>query len=368
MALDSLRGLCAVIVALFHFNATGVIANLPLVSNGWLFVDFFFVLSGFVIAAAYRHRIAAGFSPLRFMWLRFWRLYPLYLAILFVFLGSELLLQFDIVGSHRTPFGEGRSLADLIYGLLFVNCFGLADQLGWNGPSWSIGAEWWAYSAFAVIELTARRRADLVWIVVAIIAAIILIATGGINRTFDWGVLRALLGFGIGTLAFTFHAKLFFFVKKGSSGIEFALLSMCLAFIVLAPRDVHVLAPLIFGIVVCVFATSNGVFSKLLQSPTLVGLGALSYSLYLWHSFVQARIMDALQYLTPDYIDRTEKGTAHFTGPGWMGDTVTAVMMLVLILVSIVSYRLIELPGQRFGKRTLGARDISADKLRDYTT
>jgi peptidoglycan/LPS O-acetylase OafA/YrhL len=45
-ALDGWRGVCAVLVALHHFSANGTIAALPLIRNAWLFVDFFFVLSG----------------------------------------------------------------------------------------------------------------------------------------------------------------------------------------------------------------------------------------------------------------------------------------------------------------------------------
>lgn len=53
--------------------------------NAYLFVDFFFVLSGFVIASTYQERIAGGFSVWRFMLLRLGRLYPLHIAVLVAF-------------------------------------------------------------------------------------------------------------------------------------------------------------------------------------------------------------------------------------------------------------------------------------------
>lgn len=69
--LDALRGLCAVLVAVFHFHITGYIVSLPIVRNEWLSVDFFFALRGFVIAHSYgdrliaRHISVAGFMGLR---------------------------------------------------------------------------------------------------------------------------------------------------------------------------------------------------------------------------------------------------------------------------------------------------------------
>src|SRR5258708_14456580 len=59
-ALDSWRGICALLVAAHHLEARGFIYWQPLVRNAWLFVDFFFVLSGFVIAHAYGANLSHG--------------------------------------------------------------------------------------------------------------------------------------------------------------------------------------------------------------------------------------------------------------------------------------------------------------------
>ena len=61
-ALDSWRGICALMVALLHFEAFSHLKDLPFFNDAYLFVDFFFVLSGFVIAANYRQRLANGFG------------------------------------------------------------------------------------------------------------------------------------------------------------------------------------------------------------------------------------------------------------------------------------------------------------------
>ena len=72
--MDGLRGVAAVFVAMRHtsfFHYLGV-------QGGYLAVDLFFVLSGFVIAHAYERRLAAGLSPARFLALRYLRLWPVY--------------------------------------------------------------------------------------------------------------------------------------------------------------------------------------------------------------------------------------------------------------------------------------------------
>ena len=58
--LDAWRGIAALMVAVFHFNALHHAAYMPFVRNSYLFVDFFFVLSGFVIAHAYAERLTSG--------------------------------------------------------------------------------------------------------------------------------------------------------------------------------------------------------------------------------------------------------------------------------------------------------------------
>ena len=65
LPLESLRGIAAISVALYHFN-TGSHFNNAFVSNAWLMVDFFFVLSGFVIALNYIDNIKSAKNYLRF--------------------------------------------------------------------------------------------------------------------------------------------------------------------------------------------------------------------------------------------------------------------------------------------------------------
>ena len=89
-ALDSLRGIAALGVLLHHMPATNGLAKLPLADAGNLFVDLFFVISGFVIAASYGDQLADGFSVRRFAVLRLGRVVPLHLFMVAAFLLLEL--------------------------------------------------------------------------------------------------------------------------------------------------------------------------------------------------------------------------------------------------------------------------------------
>ena len=87
-ALTGVRGMAACLVAIYHFSPTKDMAPGPLhnsVGRGYLWVDLFFVLSGFVIALNYGHLFASGFSRTAFatfLTRRVARIYPLYLAVL----------------------------------------------------------------------------------------------------------------------------------------------------------------------------------------------------------------------------------------------------------------------------------------------
>ncbi len=116
LALDAWRGICACLVALFHFGSTSHIQNLPLLRNAYLFVDFFSVLSGFVIFASYEEKLKDGFGAGRFLLLRLGRLYPLHLVLLLAFMGADLLKLIPALGGYSAyrPFATSSWQGDLL--------------------------------------------------------------------------------------------------------------------------------------------------------------------------------------------------------------------------------------------------------------
>src|SRR6218665_3058891 len=81
--LESLRGLAALLVVFYHLPPWWIgYQNVPLISNCYLMVDLFFVLSGFVIALNYEHKLKSWSQLGHFTRLRFVRLYPVHLVFL----------------------------------------------------------------------------------------------------------------------------------------------------------------------------------------------------------------------------------------------------------------------------------------------
>ena len=151
VVLDSWRGIAACLVALFHLDAYSHLYGMPFLRNSWLFVDFFFVLSGFVIAANYQQRLLDGFGVGRFLLLRLGRLYPLHFAMLALFIAFELLkvLKRIVIPTLLSvnpiaPFSTLQEAPNtVVANLLLIQSLHVFDFLTWNVPSWSISTEFY---------------------------------------------------------------------------------------------------------------------------------------------------------------------------------------------------------------------------------
>ena len=136
VALDGLRGVAALFVALYHLQVSNHVTHFQLVRNGYLAVDLFFILSGFVICSRYSSRIASPTDVLRFIGFRFFRVYPMHLVTLLVLLGLEVLKLYSqrsglISGGDRVAFTGSTSWEALLANLALIQGLGIFDsQLG----------------------------------------------------------------------------------------------------------------------------------------------------------------------------------------------------------------------------------------------
>ena len=366
-ALDALRGLCALCVCLFHFRATGPISGLAFVHGSWLFVDFFFVLSGFVIAANYRERLIVGGFLRRFVILRLGRVYPLHVFMLLVFVAMELVgLALDVNGlMQREPFAGSTSVPALFSNLALLQAFGLHPGLTWNGPSWSIAVEFWTYVLFALAARAAGQCLETLLVLAALVSiAILVVATPhGINVSHNWSLFRCIYGFAVGALAWRWWSLRGLSPQPGAAGgtaMELAAVAAVVAFVSFADRfGINLLAPLVFGAALLVFAREAGAVSRLLLAGPLQWLGLLSYSIYMVHTFVQSRFDDVLRVAErPLGIPLTTQG--HNAAGGTMdlagatslqGMVLTLVMLVLVIGTAAFTQRFVELPGQRLARR-----------------
>ncbi len=389
--LDALRGICAILVAMMHFPASGPIGESDFIRNSWMFVDYFFVLSGFVIAHRYANAIADGATFARFAVLRLARIYPLHALVLLAFLALEVLRwSFPQVFSGSEAAFSGRtSWTAMISSLLLLNGTGLESSLVWNGLSWSISAEFWAYMMFAAAVLLLGRRHWLAMLpfVVAGPLVIILFAPRLMDSTFDFGLLRCLYGFAAGALLHRFAAPQIIAASRELRATaisrpdwawtfaETAALVMIYVFVALfAPTAVGVSAPFLFAFALYIFAHEAGHVSRLLRTRPFLAVGAMSYAIYIVQAFVQGRLIDAAtlvgaltgQTLTGPFVMNGLPFEGFGVAGPFFGTAMFAVMLAVVLAVAWIAHLFVEKPVQRFvRRRILALEERRAQRERD---
>jgi peptidoglycan/LPS O-acetylase OafA/YrhL len=356
LALDSLRGICATLVVLYHFESDAFIRQIPFIGHGFLFVDFFFVLSGFVIAANYRDKLASGYPIPKFMFLRLGRLYPLYLSMLLAFLVLAILKYAFAVKS-----GQSYEIRPFFQTLLMVQIWapykaGVSDS--WNAPGWSISGEFWVYILFAAVcGLTRGRYVAAFAAISAIAVPIILLSTDRYLKVEQGagGFARCALGFSFGVLSYQVWATGFVSALKprgriAMTAIECAVCGLALLLVSRA-GPVSMLCPLIFSIVVLVFAAGGGLVGRLLETRPLELIGTLSYSIYLTHEFILGRYINVVQFISRHFtlpvVADPNRPFGLYNAPGWgagWSDVAVIGLYILVVAISIMTYRFIEAP------------------------
>ncbi|MBZ9974615.1 acyltransferase family protein [Mesorhizobium sp. BR-1-1-10] len=369
--LDSWRGICALLVALFHFPTASTISQSSFIGSSYLFVDFFFVLSGFVIASSYADRLGRTQEVCRFALVRFGRIYPLHLVMIAAFAAFELLRLVlpQLHGTGAAPFTGGFDLRSLAANLLLLQGVGFEDRLTWNAPSWSISAEFFAYLLFAGVLFIAGARA-WIWLVAAAVTAPLFLlgfSTHHMDVSYDFGFIRCLYGFSLGALLAWFQHDSIAGARQvlAANGprmswtvAEIVMVVVIALFVSLAgDNDAGIAAPLVFALALFLFAHEGGWISALLRTPFMLTLGALSYSIYMVHIFVQARLINVAGLverklglgLVGDIVLRGEPATGF--GAGWTGTVAIVVMLLTTIGVSWITWRFVEMPAMAWFRR-----------------
>lgn len=201
VVLDGLRGLAAFAVIVDHVPSELFRTLLP---GRYLAVDFFFVLSGFVLCHAYGARLKAQIRTLGFMHIRFVRLYPMYLFGLG--LGLSHFLYFTVTGYNESSWGDLAAITAI--SLLFLpvpSIFAAGENLyPLNPPSWSLFAELLANLFYAAIAPWLTWRMLCVLLLLGALAVTHLVPSesdlgaGWKLSDMHIGVVRAVFGFFAG--------------------------------------------------------------------------------------------------------------------------------------------------------------------------
>lgn len=346
-ALDLLRGFAALVVCLFHVSFL-FLPDAKLFSSGYLCVDLFFVLSGFVIAANYDRKIAGGMSLRMFLTARIARLYPLF--------AMTTLLGFLAISAQQysklEPFEPDKVLTTLASNIVMLPSFlgpWRSDSVfPFNGATWSIFFELWANIAFFALwrRLHGRMLAGV------IIGAALALVTAGVGfATLDLGWGRDNFVAGAARVTFSF----FLGVAIYRSGIAerarlpgwSAWVALLLLAVLLHARDLlpHWMQPagdiatvlLAFPLAVTLLACTalHGLARRLAAL-----LGGISYSVYL----LQTPLMVAASGIPVVLVGRKIADYAPAAG---------VIFLILLLVASFLVWRWFELPAKTWVRQLL---------------
>ena len=194
------------LVVLYHVEFVSPLTHNFIVRHGWLFVDFFFVMSGFVIALSHIRAPTGWNAAKRFLTRRFFRLYSLHLAPM-LFVAALIAARVAMHPASAATLGIDVHFKWLaLANLAMIHAWGLTDRSVLNVPSWSISTEWVAYLVTAAtFALTARPRGRIAGLAaIGLIALLILASASGpvMDGALLYRVPRCLFGFALGAIVF----------------------------------------------------------------------------------------------------------------------------------------------------------------------
>jgi len=363
-SIEGIRGIAAIIVALYHLK----IGNdyFPVIRHGYLFVDLFFVLSGFVMCANYAGKIRTIDDVGTFLIRRFGRLFPLLIlsSLIFVLLANGIVFIKKIaVANGYSAFLNNPdalqyvipSLGEALSTLTMTHSLGLFDHLILNTPTWSISTEFYTYFLFAGIcslfiqqaRLAAFALLSITGLLISVWASInvhdcIAEENGCLSLTYDFGFPRCVASFFLGAIAY--HSSRLFRFNPTALQITSAFsLYLLISLLDYAPVTAFVF-PVAFALLVIAISTDSGPLADTLKHNLFQKLGQRSYSIYLMHM--------PLLLIFENFSKRTT-GLISMT-------VVLLAYVVVLYLVSGGTYKLIENPFRLWFNRLAEAPVVPA--------
>lgn len=332
--LTSLRGVAALSVAQLHFlpyyYQNFDVQNAPILSMAFVAVDLFFCLSGFVLYLNYS-RMKSDFNFMQFLQNRVARIFPLHIITAFAMLGMILVTH---------PIDQAEIHSTFFLNLLLVHSWGLLDDLVFNVPSWSLSVEWALYLMFPIFALALIKIRSPYVLIIAIAAMyslyFVLVKYGlgydKVRMTYDYGVLRGFVPFFVGMALVKIHANLRF-SRVNWSYVE--LLVVLVALYDVLVWEASWLLNLCIPFVVLISLQGNGYICRFLKLYVWEKIGVISLSIYLWH-WPLIKILSG--QLGHDFFGSSFEEALF----------VNFAYLIVLLLISDLSYKYIEVPSRAY--------------------
>ena len=280
ITLDFYRFVASLSIVKYHFKSTifdSKIATFDFGAQG-MFVDFFFILSGFVISYNYADINFKFYNYQKFIFKRLARIYPLHFMMLFIYL--------TIYYFENIKF----SWYDFFNNLILTQSWGFTSQLSFNAPSWSISSEFFCYIFFPIILILSHKQRIFISVSVVIVIYYYLTRSwfplwqqdGFFGANFDFGMIRAFPSFLVGCLIHRiflitpYRRKYYILI-----GFIFFLCSIFSIYYYVRPNFVMIL------FVMTIYTTALGDFSfngKMPFGNVLRTTGDISYGCYMIHA------------------------------------------------------------------------------------
>ena len=290
LPLTGIRAFAAWWVVLFHIAYILASSHLLywLARLGFLGVDLFFVLSGFIISYNYWQRFSAFSSNTywRFLWARLARIYPIHVFTLI--LSLFLLIGVRLSGVVTTKDFSTWTRSSFLANVVMVHAWRLHYTESWNNASWSISCEWFAYLVFPLLVLIGLRKLP---VPVAGLCAVFFPAILAFSVQSAYALpcvllIQVMCEFTAGCLVYHIYMHWHESARVGRM-VNYGAIS-ALAFALILLWQYQHLTPywvaLVFPIVILAVAKSSGIFASLVGSKPAVYWGKVSYSLYMTHN------------------------------------------------------------------------------------
>jgi peptidoglycan/LPS O-acetylase OafA/YrhL len=372
-ALTGLRVIAAIWVVLFHFRPllreaapdfSDALA--PVLNCGAQGVDLFFILSGFVLTWNYLDRMGWSWSTratLHFLWLRLARVWPVYLVTLHI---AALWVIFTLHVGHVPSESVGQlSAISYVRQILLVQLWfqPYFDGSSWDGPAWSISAEWLAYLLFGVLVLVIFRMAQvtrarsLIWLgfAASLPPVLLLLTSGQFYTPWSWlprivmqFIAGALVSVAVRRLRLTDNARL---VAGSAATLLLAavvgLMYVFDAYPITGVQDSGGLVDVLFVPLVMTLAIGTGGLAWLLSTRVMVFGGQISFCLYMVHELVHTSwIWTARQF------ELTLNGSA--------GKLIVVGLLAGATGAAAVLFHAVEEPARRWMRRLVDVRNLNA--------
>jgi peptidoglycan/LPS O-acetylase OafA/YrhL len=267
------------------------------ISKGYLAVDLFFMLSGFVMTHVYNRAFSESVTRhyRSFLVARIARIYPLHVLILLLFVATAVASQWNAGATmgatlRDIPLQGPESVSAFVANLFMLQ--GLdASKLSWNYPAWSISVEFMAYLLFpfalpVIWAASDRAKLAVAVFLFALLALLAFFTKGNFNQ---WDgpitLLRCLPEFILGTLLYCAFRRVPRYSWLDGNTAAFGILALVIVCLHVDAPDL--LVTFLFAAFVLTAVLNTGSFSEIANASPLIWLGEISYSLYLIHGFIQ---------------------------------------------------------------------------------